>query len=814
MDGAILAEIKKQSKQAVVSSNSRTSQLGFSHPKNTSRGEVMRAQSLTPKIQDKHCFNLLCSASAAAILFTCATPMSAHAEDSTATPSVQATVQATQIETVVVSARRREENSQDVPVSLTAYSRDDIKWQNATDVARLVQSVPNVEVGAGSRGSSDAVITIRGLATADTSPVFDPSVGIYINGEYLGRTEGALTDVVDLDNVQVLRGPQGTLFGRNSIGGAILINTKRPTDEYQAEVSATYGNLNQRGGYGIVNIPLTADGSWAVRGVVQQMDRNGYGKNVFTGARNLDDANNSLWRVSLLGHPADNVELYVQYDGLESHSNGAARTPIGSPAGVLFAYNTAVALGIVSNINSLPAPGSLKANETVGNFTGTGESTRVNNLLGSLRWDASQNFSLSLDASYRKLAVQSRIDQDGTPAPIADASMPNHQQQRTVEFKANGNLFDGRLIWVAGASWFNEEAAIDVLTNPTFSFTRSDSISNVQNSSVAGFAHASFDVTDRLSVAGGIRYTSDHRQIQTAAYHGAADTLAGCVVSPAIRVDPQTCLATGAVDFDYISWEATADYKIEDGVRLYARASKGDKSGGFNASVQTGFLNPFNPESLTQFETGVKSEWLDNRLVVNVSAYYSIYDDLQRQVIRIIGGAPSVWASNAGSADISGGELEVVALPLDNLTLRGSFGYTYAKYNTWNFVDPVTHAVEDLSHNKFDLVPRYTYSLSANYVVPLETGSLGFQIDWNAKDSYQLSPENRTDFVQGSYGLLNARVAFTTEDTRWEMAIFGTNLADTTYQVFGSVYPVPGGLLVPVTGAPRMFGATVTYRYN
>lgn len=716
------------------------------------------------------------------------------------------------LDEVVVTARRRTERLLDVPVSATVISGETLQAQGAVNTRDVLASVPSLTVSTGSRGTRDAVIKIRGVATADTSPVFDPGVGIYVNDVYIGRSAGGLTDLVDLDSVQVLRGPQGTLFGRNSVGGAILLTTTRPVDYFEGEVGIRVGNYNGVGVHGIVNVPL--GDAWAARAVYQQYDRDGYGTNIFTGFDNLDNSRNKTWRVTLLGNPSDNLEVFLSYDGADERSNGRAATAIGTTAAINYTYAVATALGVVSSPGALPAPGSLGPHETLGLISGGVDNTRFDNYTAKLAWDVSDNLNVALTGGYRKIRNLSTTDQDGTPAPIANATMPNRQQQRFVEAKANGSAMESRLEWIVGANFFNEEGSLEVLTNPERPTTRSDSLSFIQNQSYAAFAHATFDVTDRLSVAGGVRKTFDERNLQSAAYRGGVNTLATCIVHVSLR-QPGGCAARASAEFDYVSWEATVRYDIVEDVNVYFRAAKGQKSGGFNASVQTGFLNAFAPEQLMQYEAGVKAEFFDRRVRIDAAVYTGDYQDLQRQVVRIIRGAPSVFVSNASEATVNGAEIEVSISPIARLLLRGGIGYTDAQYGVWDFVDPVTGSREDLSANKFALVPEYTYNLSAQYTVPVGSADLGFSLLWTGSSDYFLSPENLANFKQGSYGLLSGRVSFVSSEKRWEAAIFANNITDEYYQTFGSVYGLPAGkLLVPVSGAPRMVGASITYKFE
>lgn len=716
------------------------------------------------------------------------------------------------LDELVVTARRRGENLQEVPVAATVISGEQLRAQGAVNTRDVLLSVPNLTVSTGSRGSRDAVINVRGLATADTSPVFDPSVGIYVNDIYQGRSAGSLTDTIDLESVQVLRGPQGTLFGRNSVGGAVLVATKRPEPVFGGELQAKIGNYDGVGGHAILNVPLGSE--WAVRGVVRQYKRKGYGKNLLTGFDNLNNEDNTEWRVSLQGEVSSRITLFASYDGVDEASNGRAATPIGTVPAINFTTAVATQLGLISPSTQLPAPGSLGEHETTGLIANGRDATRIDRVSGAVTWRLADHVTFNLLAGYQKLRNKSTTDQDGTPALIANASMPNHQQQRYYEGRFSGELLGSRVEWILGGNFFNEQAAIEVLTNPERATTRSDSLSFVQNQSYAGFAHLSFDVTEQFSIAGGVRQTYDRRNIQTAVYRGATNSIATCGVNVALRA-PGGCEARARAKFDYVSWEGTANYRFTDNVMAYARAAKGQKSGGFNASVQTGFLNPFNPETLLQYELGLKSELFDRRVRFDVAAYSGDYKQIQRQVIRIIRGAPSVFVSNAAAATVKGAEAELTVAPAEGLQLRAGIGYTDAEYDAWNFVDPVTGAREDLSKNRFAIVPKYTYRLSAQYRRDLGPAIVSASASWNATSKYFLSPENRNDFIQDGYGLLSARLAVLMRDEDVEVALFGNNLTDKYYNTFGSVYGLPAGaLLVPVSGQPRMVGASLTYRFR
>ncbi|MEQ8990910.1 MAG: TonB-dependent receptor [Pseudomonadales bacterium] len=714
------------------------------------------------------------------------------------------------IEEILVTARKREESVQDVPVAVTALDATELEWQGVVGVEDLVVFAPNVRVSNSSRGQVDANFNIRGRGTADVTPVFDPSVGLYLDDVYVGRTQGALLNLVDIASVQIMRGPQGTLFGRNNIGGAVLINSREPTDVWEIEVGGRAGNLDLLAGHAIVNVPVNE--RLALRGSYQRSDRDGYEDNLFTGKKGFADEDEQTWRVAARIDVTDSLEILLQHDGTRRDSKGTLPNPQGPGIPI------ALAIGAAFGTNNDPAglaavANSLGHHEALGDIDTQFEDLEVDGYSGRLTWDMGGAMTLVLVGGYREHEIDRLVDQDGLPSPIANTRMPNSAEQAYVEARVNGSAISDRLEWVVGINWFDEDAEINVHQNLETLGRESYSFTEVNNSSAAVFAHATYQFTPKFSGAAGLRYTEDDREIVSWGFRGTQE-IAGCVVNPSLRPAPTICLAENDETFDYVSWEVSGAYAFSDALMAYGRLAKGFKSGGFNASVQTGFFNPFEPEEVLEWELGVKGDFFGRRLRTNAAVFLSDYSELQRQVIRVIEGTNSVFTSNAGDATIWGMELEATAYLSDSLMLRVAAGYTDAEYDKFDFVDPVTMMAEDLSDNDFALVPKYNYSATVRYEIPVPMGLFGAQVSWSYEDDYELGVENVAGFKQSGFGLLNARAAYTSSDLRWEVAVFGSNLLDKEYSVFGSNFPIGAPLLMFNQGAPRMYGLEFRYRHN
>jgi iron complex outermembrane receptor protein len=675
------------------------------------------------------------------------------------------------LEEVVVTARRREEAIQSVPVAVTALSAEQLVQQNVTDVRGLALTTPGLIVEQNPRSSMAMTASMRGQSTRDAVITNDQSIGLYVDDVFLARSQGTVTNLFDVQQVQILRGVQGTLFGRNNTGGAILISTVKPQYELQARAQGTIGNFDQRRFEGMLNIPIIDD-RLAMRLGVNKIDRDGVLNNITNG--NDGNSRDILGlRGQLRFNPTENWETVLRVSN--AYAKQSPNTAIPNNRGFTFSPPT----GFYTAVAGAPAIDKLRSqdyslNTTIG--------------FGEISWKTV--------FAFHKQRVFTISDSDGYPTPTLDVYLFENQEQTTAETQLTGAVLDDRLQWLLGGFYFKEDGESSSII-PAIARIN---IGTAKNKASAGFAHLDFDVTDAITIGGGLRYTSETREVES------SNIVAGvCTISPTVRRAPTICFADGTADFNYWSWEANLNYQINEDVLVYVRSGKGQKAGGFNNITNEALLNPFSPETAKDLEAGLKADWLGHVLRTNFAVYRTKYDDIQRtRVVPGPAGSPVTRVDNAAAATIWGVEAEGWVRPTEGLTLAASFAYTDAKYD-----DFVLSGV-DVSNNEFPFVPKYTYSLSGTYDHPIGgLGVLTLHADWTYRDHHEFAVVNTPTQRQSGYGLLGARASLTFENNpRVRVAVFGTNLTDEKYNV--ASVDLPFGYQVLYRGEPRLYGVELT----
>jgi iron complex outermembrane receptor protein len=673
------------------------------------------------------------------------------------------------LEEVVVTARKRDEALQSVPVAVTSLSAAQLERQSVVDVRGIAATTPGMVMEQNPRSSMALVASMRGQASRDAVITSDQSIGLYVDDVYLARSQGAVTSFFDLAQVQILRGVQGTLFGRNNTGGAILVSTAKPEYEVSGRLRGMLGNYNARTVEGMLNVPLVED-KLALRLGVNRVLRDGYMENA-VGAP--DGNSRDIWavRAQLRVDPTENWEAFLRYS--ETTARQTPNTAVPTRPGLGFTppadFYTAVAGA--NAIDKLRAR-DVSLNSTV---------------------DLGGGIAVKAIAAYHEQRVFTRSDSDGYPTPLLDVDLIEDQKQFTGELQLSGSTLEERVEWLLGAFYFDEEGESSSIV-PAIGRVN---IGYGQNSAIAGFGHVDVKVTERLSLGAGVRYTSEDRAVQSS-------TLASgvCGVDAAVRRSPNICFADGSATFDYWSWEANANFQVTDTILVYARAGEGQKAGGFNNITNSALLNPFNPETARDLEGGLKADWLDHRLRTNFAIYETKYEEIQRtRVVPGPGGSPVTRVDNAADATIRGLEAEIAAQPTSRLNLAASYAYTDAEYGSFLL------SGVDVSGNKFQFTPKNTYSLSATYDQPVgELGVLSLHADWSWKDDIEFLVVNRAPLRQEAYGLLNARATLEFASRPGvKLAVFGTNLLDEEYNVNG-VDLSSFGYDVLYRGEPTMYG--------
>ncbi len=750
---------------------------------------------------------------------------------------------------IVVHARRRDERLVDAPVAITVETGEQLQEQDEVLFKDVARGVPNLHMMQSPRSTSALEVTMRGQTAISSAIVYDPAVGIYVDGVYVANGQAAMGTLLDIDTVEVARGVQGTLFGRNNTGGAISFTTHRPElGSYGGEVSLGAGDYQAQMARGILNAPLSD--TLALRLAFQDNERQGYGSSNASGQNNFNNQNRWQSRMGLLWKPGAGFDAFLSYEHFQAREGGALLHPL---------HGT----GIEQLSQSLPlAQFGLPVVNIPDNIYQTNgampsyDNTNLDATQLTLTQALDPGTRAKLILGYRRLSNQTALDVDATALPFADSTLSNASSQKSAEFQLGGKTLANRLDWVAGLYWFRDDGnapsvvaaqspdyqgAVGALNNflqmnygypagssvlPLVPFTIYER-NSVQNLSTAAFAHAEYHLSDRWAAAVGLRRTDDTRKLAESSF---ADTPGGPVCTiPVSPTDPTPAGNGGPcppineqVKYAYWSWELSTRYRVSDELNTYLRSGRGQRSGGWNAPVNSLQDQPFKPETLTDYELGFKADLLGGGLLVDGDVFYGRYDQMQRLLPQLVGGTPTTYVINAGRARISGAELEANLRSSRSLSFQGSLGLTNAKYLdfSYNYLPPQGPPIAvNLANNDFYQTPRLTASAGATYELRLASGTLSLHADYAWQDKIQFNLIN--DFnQQAAYGTLNARATLAADSRSWALAVFGTNLTNRQYAVAGgSVGADPTGQTPPpiswqIPGDPRMYGLELTYRFG
>ena len=740
-----------------------------------------------------------------------------------------------QIEEIVVTAQKREENLQDTPIAITAFTEQSLEGRMINDISKLADFTPNVIFDTTtpiSGLSNGAAVFIRGVGQLDFGLTTDPGVGTYIDGVYSSRAVGGVLDVVDIERIEILRGSQGTLFGRNTIGGAINITTKRPAETFGGMLEATFGEFERTDFKGSVDIPIAE--KFLTKFAFSSKNRNGFVDRISVGDR-LGDEDRQSARGSFLLQASDDIELYatLDYTKIDEQSAGSVMVGISEFPGAppLLAPSSTWAYNQVF----VPAnPGAVPYTQEQFFVDGKDRTLATGPTGTDLEsFGATLTFSWSLPwfefksiSSYRDTEGEFYRDPDNSSIQITETSNPNYNhEQFSQELQVTGALFNDRLQYVLGAYYFEEDGTDDVfvpiygaLPTPAGLLALPLYINNfvlVDNSSKAVFGQGTFDLTDQLAVTFGLRYTEDDKSFGYRQY--ISPDPGGNIAVLALLGPPVTVPGPAG---DIVLWDEVSDeftelniragieYQFNDDTLLYFTYADGYKSGGFNFRYVVPRADPlaFDPETLESFEVGVKWQGLDDRLRLNAAGFISEYGDVQIQLFET-GGGP--LTQNAGVADIIGVEVEVTAVPHERLLLNAGFGYIDAEYDELNL--PTTNVAQAISlKTKLPNTPETTVNISADYTHPLPWGSLIVRGDYRYTDDLYNDAQNSPFLYQDGYHTFNASLTFSTGN--WDFSVFGTNLTDKRFITSGdSNFGL--GFHEANYNRPREFGGLIRYRF-
>ena len=744
------------------------------------------------------------------------------------------------MEEITVMARRREEKLQSVPVAITAFTQSQLSDQRIQSLGGLQYDVPSLAFRSVGRDSND-IVTLRGLTGVITYLNEVPLGGVATAGTGGGSGPGGGAGpgvLYDLDNVEVLKGPQGTLFGRNTTGGAILLQAKKPTNNFEGYAEIQLGNYNDKEFEGAINIPVIQD-KLLVRLSANIAQRDGFTHvlNTPQGPKDLDSRDFWAGRVQITLRPTDDFE-----NDILAYSNYKHETGTGA---FLVAANPAILAKNGGSAFAAEAASIIAQQNALGPRTLLGES--VNNsldkdwtfgVLDTARWDISDDLTLKNIASYIERKQTNNHDLDGSSLVILDQSNVHGWQldnaQITEEIQLQGKALNDKLTVTGGGFllFTHPEAPQNNPAELQSTFTTASgglgihvqpTLINVQERSQAVFAQADYDlssISDALQglkfTAGG-RYTWDWRSVANGQYTFA--TLKPG--TPPIQLCSQlghdaNCVVAGDGNFHAGNYLFELSYQATPDMMAYVRTAKGYQSGGFNLLSPDAADKEFKPEYLTDVEVGLKSDWefYGMKARTNIDYYYGWYDDIQASVpvINPLNGTTVTVVTNAASADIDGVEFEGTLIPIPSLELTGRYSYDHSSYNSFPF-GTVNYAGEPFLYQ-----PKNKYTLAARYHLPLDDswGDISVFANYNWQGHAYLALDTQSpNTTQGDVKILDVGVDW--KDVAGypvDLDFFMTNALDSTYvQGAYALYPT-SGYVANIYGEPRMWGFKVRYRFG
>jgi len=686
------------------------------------------------------------------------------------------------VEEVVVTARRREESLKDVPVAVTAVSGERLAATGAVDITTLQQSTPNLTVQV-ARGSNSTLISfIRGVGQQDPLWGFEPGVGLYIDDVYVARPQAAVLDIFDVQRLEVLRGPQGTLYGRNTIGGAIKYVTAKIEGDPQLKLKGAYGSYDQK------DLVASAKGQvtdWLGLGLTwASFNRDGFGKNLTTGAEHYDKDVVAA-RATIELTPSDSLFFRLSGDIVTDRSNprhGHREVPALNAAGQ-------------------PIPGGEVLSDVYDTKAGSGDRNKVEargvSFLGE--WTASEALTFKSITAYRAGETEGTIDFDTLPAAILDIPARYNDHQFTQEFQL---LYTSdRIQGVFGVYYLNATAAgafDTVLSQANLSIATAGA---VDTKSYSAFADVSYDVTDRLSISLGGRYTKDKKtgQVYRQNFTGLRTPLFGnnTAVPGLVRSN-----FVSSDSYERFTPRVSVKYDITDDVNGYVSFSQGFKSGGFDMRADA-ILTPtsvdgYEPEKVDSYEGGLKGYFFDRRLSLNTAVFYSKYKDQQVTLQTPVGASIASQVLNVGKSHIYGAEVEGQANFAENLFANFSLGYTKAEFDEYRALDLTStpRVVRDFADERvFQNTPKWNGSVSLTYRADLgDHGTIAFIPSAAYRSSFHMF-EIPSRLDQESYWLVDASIVWTSADDRYRVGLHGKNLGDEEYRIGGYNFPQSAGVL-------------------
>jgi len=715
------------------------------------------------------------------------------------------------LDEIVVTAQKRAENLQDVPVSVTAMTGAQLQNQRVGDVLALSGLAPGLQIKTDDNAANPRMF-IRGIGVNDFNPGTASAVGVYVDGVYIASPLAQLAGFYDLEQVEVLRGPQGTLYGRNTTGGAINVVTKKPSSTPGGDIAVEYGRFNAINAQGGFGGPIAGDDlSFRISGLYDKND--GYTTNRLTGNKG-NDANRWALRAALRWKPDDKLTADLSLSLNQSRG------------GSIWTYNRSI---LPQTAEATGADGFCKAGfYTSGQCTNAlGYANTSGNLYeGDYRFEGKDivklfgatasvaydlgDMTLYSVTGYQRAARDDWEDTDANPLQVISARYIALQETASQEFRLQSNG-EGPLRWVTGLYWAKDDLSNDShydvlsdLRNPTpDNPTGMDPAASIgvfgwpltlKSRSWAVFGQFDYDLTERLTFTGGLRYSVDDKSI-----HYVSDVDYGLVT---------LFVHDGDKSFKSLSGRLGLRYALSDDANLYATYNRGYKSGGFftGQTADEADLEPYDDETVDAFEVGAKSEFLDRRLRLNAAAFYYDYKDLQVYTTIQRGLLTVQYFTNASTARVYGAEAEVEARPARGLSLTLGAALLHAEYEDFVSVG------EDYSGNRLPSAPKLSFNGAIRYEHPLPVGDFTGQLDFTHRSKVYFDTANTERLSDEARTFVNGQVGWKLDGGRYELGVWGKNLFDETNIL--DITAIEGlGFDAFSMGPPRTYGVYLRARY-
>jgi len=679
------------------------------------------------------------------------------------TAHAQEAVQETdRLETIVVTARKREENLQDVGSAVSALGPSELSRRFDVDLQSFANAAPNVVIDDLQEGpGSPASMSIRGVGTSDVEKSADPTVGVVLDGVFIGAISGSMLKALDLESMEIMRGPQGTLFGRNSIAGVINVTRRKPESEFGGELRAGYGNYSDLQLDGYVNIPVNDQLAFKLGGAKRERDGFFYNRTLDKDSGEMDYRSVSP---SVVWRPTENFEFYYRFDRSWQDQDANPTQNMTQPGQVFCFFHNQCAQSVTS-------PQSGDRYTVVQNGDDTNSFFDSDTHVVNARWDVTDKYRLDYVFGYFTSEEQVNQDFDGTPLRLYETERPADYTQRSHELRLT-HTPDGPLSYTVGLYAWDSNYRIDLLSYigfgdflyglPSGTVLTVPQTVKQNTESYAAFFEGDYRFNDAWTLTLGGRYTRDEKT--------------SAVIDPLM---PELAVKGGFDNPFKKTWseftpKVSLRYRFSPDLMVFGLYSAGFRAGGFSGRANTyeAASTAYNPETVDNFELGIKSEWLDHRLRLNASMFFMKYDNKQEELSAPVsqGVGQQTLVLNAASAEIKGLEVEVLAMPFPGFTLAGSLGLIDAKYK--DFVDPVTGG--DLTFLKMKRAPDVTATLTPTYEWPMFGGNMTVQASWHYMDELELGFFNPPQSHNDSQHIIDASINYQYNNTM--VSVYGMNL--------------------------------------